>query len=161
MELLLLTGLAFLIWQNRSQARQLADLESSLRELDSRVELSAERMRAVPALRPSLTINPVLADEIAERVIARMSVPAKPAEPKRPAGGEKGIAPVSPSEDRANTIVDAAIRSGKLRQEDVLAIREILAKSGDPEAFRRVGTRIAAAINRDEIQPESPEVMFP
>ena len=110
---LLLTGLAFLIWQNRSLARQVADLESSLKELDSRVELSAERIRAVPALRPSLTINPGLADEIAERVLARMSVPAKPAEPKRPAGGEKGIAQVSASEDRANTIVDAAIRSDK------------------------------------------------
>jgi hypothetical protein len=159
--LILLIGVAYLIGQNWSLSKQVADLESSLKDLDSRVRSGGERIPSVPALQPSLVISPGIAEEIADRVLARMSIPAKPSEPARAAGEDKSNTPVSPSEERANVIVDTAIRAGKLRQEDVLAIRELLAKSGDVEALRHVGSRIAAAINRDQIQPESPEVVFP
>lgn len=168
---ILLIGLAFLIWQNRSLARELADLKSSLKEVDSRLESNAESLSAVSALRPSLIINPRLADEIAERVLARMSVPANAApgiagpasaaEPERPTDVEVRNAASLASEEKANSVVDAAIRAGKWRQEDVLSVRGLLAKAGDPDASRRVGMRIASAINRDEIQPESPEFMLP
>jgi len=169
-EPLLLIGLAFLIWQNRSFARQLADLKSSLREVDAQLESSAERLRAVSTLRPSLTINPGLADEIAERVLARMSAAnpapanaaaANAAEPARPTAAEVESAPSAAAEKDANRVVDAAIRSGKWRQEDVLAIRKLLAKADDRESLRRVGMRIAAAINREELQPESPDDVLP
>ena len=159
--LLLLAGVAFLIWQNWSLARQVTNLASALRELDARVDSSSGHTNVAPVLQPSLVLNPGIADEVAERVLARMSATARPAEPEATAGPDKGTAPVSASEDRANEVVDAAIRGGKLRQQDVLAIRELLAKAGDIEASRRVGARIAAAINRDELHPESADVMFP
>ncbi len=62
---------------------------------------------------------------------------------------------------RANEILDTSIRRGKLRREDVLAMREAFQRAEQPEAASETRRRISAAINRNELILEDERLLLP
>jgi hypothetical protein len=155
--LVALTAVAF-FHERREDARFL--------ELTKRIEELRVLVReptSTPECRPveRLVGGDVLADTVAERVVARIGRVAPP-DPSRGARSEPAEepAPRTPEQRqlvaRAGEIVERALRGRELRREDVIELRSIFARTGPAPERGQLQGQIVNAINDQRLVVEDP-----
>jgi hypothetical protein len=152
-----------IVENNRAQSMRMDAMLHELARLrtDAAEERSALHLRL--AQNESLGVAPTAVDSASANAIANSVVVAIDGREKERARAAQEPSVATPAElaarDQAERELASAITRGHLRREDVLAMRQSLAS--DPVGRAELASRIAVAINHQELVVDDPRAAFP
>jgi hypothetical protein len=152
----------FAVYLHRQQREEAARLEAFTAALTREVTALRGAVQDMPTARPLAPVvwtaghapsaAPFLAASTAPP--SRTAAPLETAMPPRTAQQEAAVT-------HARELLANAVHSGRLRRDDVIAMREELARGGNPEARRELVQQIVLALNAQQLAPEDRHFIFP